>query len=190
MKGERGRSERKGGISDAATQRWRGFASVRWEKISAPVYQNNTTNKCLGARTDSQQANSGYDVQSHFAQWNERHRCARMWFSDRCAWMASVVFVDALRFVWRALCPCECICICIYVSVHPWMRLCSFLSLPSPSCQWIEVRAVVCILSAFSVGLLLAPIPRSHNPSENRMWVKVMGILMYSDRCSVFRIIH
>ncbi len=32
MKGERRRSERKGGISDAATQRWRGFASVKWNK--------------------------------------------------------------------------------------------------------------------------------------------------------------
>lgn len=52
------------------------FASVKWNKsMILPVHQCNTTNKCFSARTDSQKANSGYDVQSHFAHWNENVGC-------------------------------------------------------------------------------------------------------------------
>lgn len=145
-----GDRERERGIDNAAAQWWRGFASAKWNKSLFPrAYQCSIKNKCLGARTDSQQANSAYDVQSHFAQCNERHRRARTWRLRTC-----------LRL-------CRCGTACARCSAPLRTRLC------------------------LHVCAARAPIPRSPNPGErNHMRVKVMVILMYLDRCSVFRVIH
>lgn len=148
------------------------------------THQCNTTYIRVGIGTDSQQDKCGYDVRSHFAQWNEGV-AARV--CDIVICMHVYAWVGVLS---------TCSKFCVKCPVILWMHLCLHRCVVCLSTVLFSV--IIIIMSGdwstccrvFSVSFLLASIPRRQNPGEKHMWVKVMLILMHSDRCRVFRIIH